>query len=231
MTDLPSAYVVEVRGLIHKVKNGPAPVASAEKLLLQVGCRVHSFRSTKIVPFTPPFALYPELVEEALLVVCDLYGRRRSKPTIGLTSMLSALRHRDIWRRCLAEPHDPYAFVHNMCAVLLDTSAKLETHVVIYNMLRAWVAPSEPVVRAHGRIRVSLGATEFIAAPKWENDLPGATKKLIGAIFGHHWVHFNEDSAGVFDPNLIVKMRPAFLPGLVDAPSSLEDSVPLPSLD
>lgn len=231
MENLPSAYVLEVRGLLDKVRNGPAPVSNALLLLQQVGCRVRSFRSKNIVPFTPPFAMYPDLVQEALLAVCNLYGRRKTKPNIALTSMLFDLRRRDIWRLCLAPPNDPHAFVRNVCAVISDEKQKLRTRICAYNMLQTWVAPDAPRVRANGDVRVSLGGATPIAASAWESALPAATKELVGKVFGDHWVHFSEDSLGVLGPDLIITLRPPFLPGLIAAPSPIASALSLPYLD
>lgn len=210
--------------LTEAVRSSGAPITSALALLGACGCNNVSLRCY------PPAERFIPAWKEALATVCDVFGKRCRKTSNDMYVMLVALAEEDAWVTCLREGHDPYAFARNAFTILMDAKRNMNEKEPIVSMLRSWVCPAElPPDQAS-----SMSFDPVIA--RLESIVAGVPHSVVSDLldrtFGAHWVMFHDMES--FNPDCIIRERPAFRPGLLTRTTSLgarEQKLALPELE
>jgi hypothetical protein len=158
------------------------------------------------------------LIGSALASACDLYAAvsvraPTSSKRIHLVVLMLQLEHRDRWRVCLETPHDPHALVRNIMA-----ARQIRGHDSMIGVLNDWLPQL-------GTLRYGERHTEI--------DRHNRDRAIIAAIFGEaFWMFYGpENETRKFDPDIIMRERPDFIPGLLPGPGPVLPSLGLPTFD
>jgi hypothetical protein len=207
-TTASSTYPAEVLALIAEARKtataSDLSLKIVNDLLIKVGCDTQklssSYRYGDIAHlFTAPAAQHRDLVCDALATVSDVYGVRYTKSSKQMAILLYAMSVDENWRTVLTPGHDSHAFARNILTYLVDPRGGTWGQDAVMQTASTWLRP---------------GDTPFIK-PDASDGRRRLQRDIASEMFGDHWWFFNSPEEGrKFDVDLIVKLRPAFLPGL-----------------
>lgn len=197
-----------------------ATAKSRQLLLESLGISFHGNDATRAIAFRYDrefTGLSKDVFCSMLASACDLYasvsiGAPTSKKRIHLVVLMLVLEHDGNWRTCLTAPHDAHAFARN-----LMVARQIRGTDSMMGVFNEWLPGSKPL-RYGGRPSAL--------------DIATRDRALISAMFGEaFWLFYGpENDTTCFDPEIILRERPPFMPGLLSRNTSLEQDLSLPPL-